>query len=46
MIWSVMTAGFTFVATVTLLARIEFLAHNSGSLVAVYLRVRGLIRLR
>jgi hypothetical protein len=45
-IWLVMTAGSTFVATVTQLARIEFLAHNSGSLVAVSLRVRGLIRLR
>jgi len=41
-----MTAGFTFVATVTVLAGIEFLAHNSGCLVAVSLRVRGLIRLR
>lgn len=46
MIWSVITAGSTFVATVIQLARIKFLAHNSGSLVAVSLRVRGLFRLR
>ena len=46
MIWSVITAGSTFVATVRQLARIKFLVHNSDSLVAVSLKVRGLIRLR